>query len=81
MIPPPTSRYQKMTSYSASLYCFALQSWYSFIARPAKRWIIPSRNENTSSRIGSSTGINHTGGIVTSFPKKVLATTSTTSPK
>ena len=42
--------------------------------------MIPNRNENTSSRMGSFSGTNHKAGIVTSVPKKVLEITVTASP-
>ena len=37
--------------------------------------------EYTSSFMGSLRGANHSGGTLTSLPKKTLDTTSTTSPK
>ena len=42
---------------------------------------MPTRNENSNSRIGSSTGVNHKGGITISVLKNVFAITVIASPK
>ena len=85
-IAPPTSRYQLTTSYSTAKYSLCLMSLYAMIARPANRWMIPSKNENISICIGLETGLNQIGttnpGISGGgVPKKVFEMTDTASPK